>query len=99
MKNKVLAAPEYKGYLGVDFRYNRWTSNAGLQYINGLYKQIGDDPQTENFCLLNAAVSFAVTRGFSLWVRGENLLAQEYEIIKGYPMPGVTFMGGVNLKF
>lgn len=99
MKNKVLAAPEYKGYLGVDFRYNRWTSNAGLQYINGLYKQIGDDPQTENFCLLNAAVSFAVTRGFSLWVRAENLLAQEYEIIKGYPMPGVTFMGGVNLKF
>jgi iron complex outermembrane receptor protein len=32
-------------------------------------------------------------------VRGENLLAQQYEIIAGYPMPRATFMGGVNINF
>jgi iron complex outermembrane receptor protein len=32
-----------------------------------------------------------------LWVKGENLLAQKYEVIKGYPMPRATFMAGVNI--
>ena len=99
MRYKVLAAPEYKGYVGVDFHYNRWTANTGMQFINNLYKSVGEDEQKEDFCLLNAYVSFDVTKGFSLWVRGENLLAQDYEIISGYPMPGATFMGGINLKF
>ena len=99
MTYKVLAAPEYKGYAGVDFHYNRWTANAGMQFINGLYKSVGKDEQKEDYCLLNAYVSYDVTKGFSLWVRGENLLAQDYEIISGYPMPGATFMGGINLKF
>ena len=49
--------------------------------------------------MLNASVNFAVTKGFGLWVRGENLLDHKYEIMLGYPMPGATFMGGVNLKF
>ena len=99
MRNKVLASPEYKGYLGADFRYHRWMTNAGLQYINGLYKEVGANEQKEDFCLLNASVNFAVTKGLSLWVRGENLLDQDYEILSGYPMPGATFMGGVNVRF
>jgi len=99
MRYKVVAAPEYKGSLGVDFRYNRWMANTNLQYINGLYKEVGENEQKENFCLLNASVNFAVTKGLSLWVRGDNLLNQEYEILAGYPMPGITFMGGIDWKF
>ena len=99
MRNKVLAAPEYKGCFGVDFRYNRWMANTAVQYIDGLYKEVGENEQKECFCLLNASVSFAVTDGLSLWVRGENLLARDYEIIAGYPMPGATFMGGIDWKF
>jgi iron complex outermembrane receptor protein len=32
-------------------------------------------------------------------VRGENLLAQRYEINAGYPMPRATFMAGANVSF
>ena len=99
MRNKVLAAPEYKGYLGADVRYGRWMTNAGMQFINGLYKEVGENEKKEDFCLLNASVNFAVTKGFNLWVRGENLLDQKYEIMLGYPMPGATYMCGVNVKF
>ena len=35
----------------------------------------------------------------SIWARGENLLAQSYEINLGYPMPRATFMGGVSVNF
>ena len=99
MENKVVAAPTYKGFLGADFRCHRWNVVAGLQYIGGLYTAVGDNEQQENFLLLNATVNYAVTKGTSLWVRGENLLAQQYEINLGYPMPRATFMGGVNISF
>ena len=99
MKNPVIAAPTYKGFLGADYRYQRWMVNAGLQYINGLYTAVGDAEQKENFCLLNLSVSYGLTKGIRLWARGENLLAQSYEINLGYPMPRATFMGGVNINF
>ena len=99
MENKVVAAPEYKGFLGANYQWKRWNAVAGLQYISNLYTAVGQNEQTENFCLLNASVSYALGNNLSLWVRGENLLAQEYEINLGYPMPRATFMGGVNIRF
>lgn len=99
MENPVIAAPTYKGFLGADYHLNRLTLNAGLQYINGLYTAVGEEEQKENFCLLNLSANYALTKNFILWARGENLLAQEYEINLGYPMPRATFMGGVTIKF
>ena len=99
MKNSVVAAPEYKGFLGANFNYQKWSIIAGLQYLNGLYTAVGKDEQKENFCLLNATVNYALCKNVGLWLRGENLLAQSYEINLGYPMPRATFMGGVNISF
>ena len=99
MEHKIVAAPEYKGFIGANYHKNRWTTIAGLQFISNLYTEVGDQETKENFCLLNASVSYALTKACSLWVRGENLLAQSYEINLGYPMPRATFMGGVNLNF
>ena len=99
MEHPVIVAPTYKGFLGANYHYNKWTIVAGLQYINGLYTAVGDNEQKENFCLLNASVSYAIWKGLNLWIRGENLLAQSYEINLGYPMPRATFMGGINWNF
>ena len=99
MKNKIIAAPEYKGFLGANYNSGKWSATAGLQYIDGLYTAIGENATKENFCLLNATVSYALTQGVSLWVRGENLLAQSYEINLGYPMPRATLMAGVHVRF
>lgn len=99
MKNPVIAAPTYKGFLGANFRHCKWSVIAGLQVINGLYTAVGNDEQQENFCLLNATVNYQLTKPVTCWLRGENLLAQKYEINLGYPMPRATFMGGVNISF
>lgn len=99
MENPVVAAPEYKGFLGADFFHQKWTVNAGLQYLSGLYTEVGDNEKKENFCLLNIAATYALNNNLSLWVRGENLLAQKYEINLGYPMPRATCMAGVDIRF
>ena len=98
MENPVVAAPTYKGFLGAHFNCQKWSVIAGLQYINGLYTAVGDAEQKENFLLLNATVNYALSKSVGLWLRGENLLAQSYEINLGYPMPRATFMGGVNIS-
>lgn len=99
MHNKVVAAPNYKGYLGANFHQGRWSLNAGLQQICDLYTSVGEKPTTEDFTLLNATVGYKAAKGVNLYVKGENLLDQTYEINQGYPMPGATFMGGVNIEF
>ena len=99
MKNPVIGAPTYKGFLGANYTCQKWSVVAGLQYIDGLYTAVGDAEQKENFCLLNTTVNYALGKNLALWLRGENLLAQRYEINLGYPMPRATFMGGVNVSF
>ena len=99
MKNKVIAAPEASAYVGVDYHQDKWFASLGLQHIGNLYTEVGANETTEKFWLLNACVSYGVTRNINLWLRGENLLAQKYEINLGYPMPRATFMGGVKIDF
>lgn len=99
MENPVTGAPTYKGVLGADCRLGRLTVNAGLQYVSGLYTAVGDEERRESFCLLNAAVSYSIAPAVGLWLRGENLLAQGYETMLGYPMPRATLMAGLNVEF
>lgn len=94
----IVGAPEYKGFAGADFQSGRWTCNAGLMLVSGLFKSVGDNESKENFVLLNATVNYQLTQWLKLWVSGENLLAQRYEINAGYPMPRATFMGGVSIR-
>ena len=98
MENPVIAAPEHKLYAGANFTKGRWSVSTGLQYIAGLYTAVGDSPQQENFVLWNLRGSFRICKWLNIWVRGENLLAQKYEINAGYPMPRATVTGGFNIN-
>lgn len=98
MKNPVLAAPEHKLYTGANFNYKRWNISTGIQYISGLYTQT-DPIKTEEFVLWNIRASYQACHWLNIWARGENLLAQKYEINAGYPMPRATVMAGINVNF
>ena len=98
MENPVIAAPEHKLYAGANFTKGRWSISTGLQYIAGLYTAVGDNPQQEDFVLWNLRGSFRICQWLNIWVRGENLLAQKYEINAGYPMPRATVTGGFNIN-
>ena len=101
MENPVIAAPEHKLYAGATFSRGRLNVSTGLQYIAGLYTQVaanGINVQ-EDFVLWNLRTSFRACRWLDIWARGENLLAQKYEINAGYPMPRATMMAGINVNF
>lgn len=98
MKNPVVAAPEHKLYAGGAFTYGDWMLSTGIQYIDGLYTSV-DPIKTENFVLWNLQCRYRANKYLSVWARGENLLAQRYEINAGYPMPKATVMAGLNIHF
>ena len=99
MKYPVVAAPEHKLYAGASFSHGRWNASTGVQYVKGLITQVKPTVLKDHFVLWNANVSFRVTRWLDVFVRGENLLAQRYEINAGFPMPKATALGGINLNF
>lgn len=98
MDSPLLAAPEYKGYLGARYRVCKLELSAGAQYVSGLCTNVTTESK-ENFCLLNASVAYHLFPQAKLWLRGENLLAQRYEFIEGYPMPRATVMAGIHVNF
>ena len=99
MDNPVIAAPEEKFFAGLNYHRDRWAINTGVQWIRDLYTVVGDNPLKESFVLWNADVNYKIADFATLYVKGENLLAQKYEINAGFPMPKATFMGGIHLSF
>ena len=100
MENPVVSAPEHKLYVGGTFKYNRWYVSTGIQYINGLYTSVvkGKEKQ-EDFVLWDAKASFQACKQLTVFIKGENLLGQRYEIMEGFPMPRATVKAGVDVKF
>lgn len=98
MENPVLASPEHKLYAGVGCTPGKWSLSTGVQYVAGLYKSLVP-AETEHFALWNLRISFRANGWLNIWLKGENLLAQRYEINAGYPMPRATVMAGVNVNF
>lgn len=98
MKNPIVGAPMHKLYAAADYRSGRWSASTGMQYVASLYTAVGGNPQTENFALWNLRIAFHAAKWLDIWLKGENLLAQKYEINAGYPMPRATVMGGVNIN-
>lgn len=98
MENPVVGSPEHKFHAGVNVARGRWELSSGLQYIGGLYKSANPDGQ-EDFLLWDVRGAYRLCDRLKLWVTGENLLAQKYEVMDGYPMPKATATGGFTLDF
>ena len=97
MGNPVVAAPKHKLHAGAAFSHGRWNLYTGFNCIYGLYTSVSPRA-TENYVLWNMRGSFRVSKRLDIWARGENLLAQKYEINAGYPMPRATVTGGININ-
>ncbi len=99
MSHPQLSAPEHKLWVGGGWEQGRFRFNTGVQYVAGLYTATGKNPAKENFVLWNATASCRVAKGINVFVKGENLLAQSYQTVAGFPMPKATVMAGADWKF
>ena len=98
MKNKVVAAPEHKMYVGANYTRQKWSASSGLQYIHNLYTVVNPQTAKESFALWNVRIAYKPSRMIELFAKGENMLNEKYEVNAGYPMPQTTVFGGVQIK-
>jgi len=103
LEKPILAAPRQQINLSANYNYKIWSLNLSAQHIDKLYTAIISPIQPEtkivNYTLLNARISARPLKQLEVFVAGNNLLNQQYEINYGYPMPGIYFNAGFNVKF
>jgi iron complex outermembrane receptor protein len=97
MNEPVMYAPEQQAFVAASYRLKNWNISANYQYINNMYSATGANPSKSSYGLLNAKISYYPFKSLSFFVTGENLTGKDYEIMAGYPMPGATVLGGINL--
>ena len=93
----ITGAPEHKLYAGATYTLKRLTLNSGLMYFSGLRTSESDN-STSHAALWHLTASLRLGKILNIYVRGENLLAQEYEINKGFTMPRATVTAGMKLS-
>ena len=98
MDKPVIYAPKQQIFVSASYRLQKWNMSASYQYIDEMYSVTGDNAVKENYGLVNAKVSFRPVKQLELFVKGENLTDKKYEIMRGYPMPGTTVLGGINIS-
>lgn len=53
----------------------------------------------DDYILLNAKIAYKPNENMELYVRGANLLDQDYQTAKGYATPGIAGFAGVKLRY
>ncbi len=98
MEKTYTGAPVHKAWLGGRWTPGRWSFDLGAMGIAGLYLTTGENARTAQYVDLKARLSYRVTKGLELFVRGANLLNRSYETMDGFPEPGITVLGGLSLS-
>jgi iron complex outermembrane receptor protein len=104
LSKAVVAAPRQQLNVSGNYGYKIWNLNVSTQYIEKLYTFISPNPAIAksiqpDYLLLNARIACRPIKNLELFVSGNNLLDQKYQINYGYPLPGINFNGGVSYKF
>ncbi|MDR2474009.1 MAG: TonB-dependent receptor [Tannerella sp.] len=97
MDTPITGAPEHKFYVGANFSKGKYSLGGGVMHISGLYLSTGNEAQKSNYTILKARAGYRIAKSIELFVNGDNLLAQKYETMLGFPMPRATFNGGITV--
>lgn len=98
----ITGAPKNKLNAEVTYSPDNFEFGIESQSIWGLYTQVAaGNNQKSSYSLLNlkAAYTFDWKNPVRLFVKADNITNKHYDIVYGFPMPGITLMGGVEMSF
>lgn len=99
IEKSVLAAPRQQANVSLNYNYKIWNFHLSTQYIDKLYTLLNPTTETVSYVLVNARAACKPLKWLGVFVMGNNLLDQKYQINYGYPMPGINFSTGFNVNF
>ena len=101
MDTPKVGAPGNQLLMGAQYRLGKFEVMSSLQVVGDLYTKVMplNEMVSESFANLTGKISYRPVSQVTLFVSGENLLNQEYQLQYGYPMPGTTMLTGMNINF
>ncbi len=97
-----LAAPRHNLFGEINYQVNNFRARLSMQQISELFVFTGAEEMssiTEDYFLLNTTVSYKINNHIEVFASGKNLTNQKYSVNYGYPMPGIHFNSGLNVRF
>jgi len=96
----IISMPEHQLFVKANYSHKKLSVNLSVLNISNLYTNIVT-LESQSYTILNSRISYKLFDYLNVFVSGQNLLNQEYEINYHYPMPGISVFGGVsfNLNF
>ena len=99
MDDPIVSSPEHQVFAECSYSSGPISLSGNVTHIGTLYTSVsGGQTESETYTLLGARFAYRPTHGAEIFVTGENLTDESYEINKGYPMPGVTILAGISLR-
>lgn len=91
-KNKVGGRLGYQSKWGLKLSVN-------ADYTDSVYTDRANTKELGGFMTMGAYAAQTLCKGVEIYVRGDNILDKQYQLVNGYPMPGASVMGGVKATF
>lgn len=101
MKEPLIATPEQNLFISGNYSWKDFSFKLKIAHIRNLYgEKSGKIEIIENqYSNLGARIKYQIDSKLDVFISGDNLLDEKYAINYGYPMPGATFMTGVNINY
>ena len=99
MKESVYATPEHQLFISGRYHYKRFSIIPRLQIVRNIDTDPGPESILQNYVSLNLKTTCDLAGFAEIFASCENALNQTYEINRYYPMPGITFISGINLRY
>jgi vitamin B12 transporter len=93
--------PEHDIVLGLFTRpADNWTTSTTVRIVENTVDIVrGALVPLDDYVLVNAKVGYSPMQGMELYVRGENLLDEKYQVVREYATPGASVYGGFVYQF
>ena len=99
MKYPVYATPEHHLYFSAAYRWKKLQMTGSLQQISNLDNDPLPAVTSEDYTIVKLRFAYPVNKNVKLFVSGENLLNEEYQVNRYYSMPGTTVFTGIQIGF
>ncbi|MDQ8699573.1 TonB-dependent receptor domain-containing protein [Hyphomicrobium sp. LHD-15] len=95
--DRLPRVPRHNFVVGFDYQpIDKLELNVTAKYVADTIDSNGAD--LDDYFLLSAKASYEVVPGWKAYVRGENLLDEDYQTTTGYNTPGLSVYGGLTMS-
>jgi len=91
--------PRHKLNYSVNFSAGRLFLSLGGTFVGKTWANTQKTLQLDKYSILTLKCMAPLHKHISIFANLDNILDREYQVIAGYPMPGVNIMGGLKFNF